>query len=76
MLSLFACGGAAEGVSIRGMKYNAECISLLPDYPLGTSNAFTAEAGEIVVETGALAVVWEHEASDFRQMTFMPADGI
>ena len=58
------------------MKYNAECISLLPDYPLGTSNAFTAEAGEIVVETGALAVVWEHEASDFRQMTFMPADGI
>ena len=46
MLSLFACGGAAEGVSIRGMKYNAECISLLPDYPLGTSNAFTAEAGE------------------------------
>ena len=49
---------------------------LLPDYPLGTSNAFTAEAEKSFVETGALAVVWEHEASDFRQMTFMPADGI
>ncbi len=76
VLSVFACGGAAEGVSIRGMKYNVERVSLSPDYPLGTSNEFTGASGEIEVETGTLAVVWEHETSDFRQMTFEPADGV
>ena len=56
-VSVFAFGNFCEGVSIRGLKYEAQNISLAPDRPLGVSNSFTYSGeGEISVENGALLV--------------------
>lgn len=57
-VSVFAFGERAEGVSIRGLKYEAEEITLLPEIPLGVSNSFLASGeGEIEVKKGALLVI-------------------
>lgn len=57
-LSLFAFGGDARGVSVKGAKYTAEGITLAADYPLGVSNFFMGETVEITVEEGFLLVFW------------------
>ena len=58
-LSVFAIGGAARGVSIKGAKYEAESIELSPAFPLGVSNEFSDECARISVEDGALLVIAE-----------------
>ena len=68
MLSVFAQGGAALGVSIRGLKYPLEDGTLMPDYPLGTSNEFCGEDAQVEVRDGALLLVWESTQSDFSLM--------
>lgn len=70
MLSVFAFGGAARGVGIRGLKYTVEDVQLSPDYPLGVSNEFIGAAASVSVKAGALALVWEHEDADFEKITF------
>lgn len=56
-VSAFAFGGIAEGVDIRGLKYEAKNVTLYPDRPLGVSNSFLSSGeGEISVERGALLV--------------------
>ena len=56
-VSVFALGGNAEGVTVKGAKYKAENITLTPDFPLGVSNSFTAEYVEIEVLSGALLIM-------------------
>ena len=57
-VSVFAFGGECQGVSIRGLKYEAESISLAPSRPLGVSNLFLSSGkGEIEVREGALLTV-------------------
>lgn len=57
-VSVFAFGERAEGVSIRGLKYEAEEITLLPEIPLGVSNSFLSSCeGEIEVKKGALLII-------------------
>lgn len=57
-VSVFAFGSLAEGVSIKGLKYEAENITLEPHSALGVSNSFLASGkGEISVENGALLVI-------------------
>ena len=57
-VSIFAFGERAEGVSIRGLKYEAENITLDLSIPLGVSNSFLESGeGEITVENGAALVV-------------------
>ena len=56
-LSVFAAGGAAAGVSLRGLKYPLTDAVLSPDIPLGTSNEFTAETASITCKTGCLYVM-------------------
>ena len=58
-LSVFAFGGEATGVSLRGLEYCAEDISLSPLFPLGVSNRFTSEPAEIAVRDGRLLVMVE-----------------
>lgn len=70
MLSVFAQGGNAEGVTIRNLKYNVEDALLSPGYALGVSNEFVGEEAEIAVKDGALLVIWEDETSDFRKIHF------
>lgn len=58
-LSVFAVGGIAEGVTLRGLSYPLDDVTLRPDVPLGLSNAFTAPEAEIVVRRGTLLVMKE-----------------
>lgn len=62
-LSLFPFDGAAKGVTLRGLCYTAEDITLTPDYPLAVSNAFTSQDAFLQVRAGALLLVIE-EAVD------------
>ena len=59
-LSVFAFGSDAYGVSICGLKYAAENITLSAAYPLGVSNSFVENKhASISVENGALLIMQE-----------------
>ena len=57
--SVFAIGGDAHGVSIKGAKYEAESVDLSPSFPLGVSNEFIDTDARISVRDGALLVIAE-----------------
>ena len=58
-ISVFAQGGDAEGVTIRGLYYSLERGNLSCGFPLGVSNRFTGEEAEISVEKGSLLIIWD-----------------
>ena len=58
-ISVFAFGGAAEGVAIRGLYYGLEKGTLTPAFPLGVSNHFIGEEAEVSVEKGRLLIVYD-----------------
>lgn len=58
-ISVFCCGDTATGVSIQGLNYTAENISLTGEMPLGVSNAFIGKKATISVKKGALLIWWE-----------------
>jgi len=60
-VSVFAVGGEAKGVSLSGLLYPLNGVSLSPSFPLGVSNAFTGEEARIAVEDGELLLVWNEE---------------
>lgn len=60
-ISLFAFGGKAEGVSIRGLYYEADDISLTVDFPLGVSNKFIGEDAFVTVSDGSLLCIKSNE---------------
>lgn len=55
--SVFAIGGEARGVSIKGAKYEAENVTLSPAFPLGVSNEFTDTDAHISIIDGVLLVI-------------------
>jgi len=57
-VSVFAHGGRAEGVSIRGLKYPLCGAVLRDDFPLGVSNELIGESAEVRVGKGTLAVIY------------------
>lgn len=57
--SAFAFGGEARGVSIRGLEYEAENITLTPEFPLAVSNRFLDRDGYIEVKDGTLILMVE-----------------
>ncbi len=70
MLSLFAQNGAAEGVTIKGLKYCVEEAVIFPAYPIGVSNEFIGQTAEVSVRKGTLLAIWESSASNFDWMQF------
>ena len=58
-VSIFAFGGAAFGVSIKGLKYEADNITLSPSYALGVSNSFVGKEVQISVKDGTLLIFRE-----------------
>lgn len=58
--SVFAFGGAAEGVCIKGAEYLLENAELLPNYPVGVSNRFVGEDVCVSVKNGCLLIEWNN----------------
>lgn len=58
-VSVFALGGTAEGVCLRGLKYPLEGATLTSDVPLGVSNEFLGVEASVTVERGALLITWQ-----------------
>jgi len=57
--SAFAFSGIAEGVTLRGLEYEAESISLSPEFPLAVSNRFIGNEAFVEVTDGELIVMVE-----------------
>ena len=57
--SAFAFGGDAHGVTIRGLEYEAESITLTPEFPLAVSNRFSDTNGYVEVKNGTLIIMIE-----------------
>ena len=58
-VSVFAFGGEACGVSVRGLYYTLEGGTLTPDFPLGVSNHTVGKEAEIEVLDGTLLIIEE-----------------
>lgn len=58
-ISLFSMGDRADGVTVKGVKYETEGITLSGSFPLGVSNEFTGRAAQVKVEKGTLLLIWE-----------------
>ncbi len=59
MLSVFASGDKAKGVTIEGLKYQMTDGELNNTYPLGVSNEFVGQDGLIKVKDGKLLIIFE-----------------
>lgn len=58
ILSVFAVGGPAEGVTLSGVKYSLDRAKLTPEIPLGVSNEFLGVPAAVAVERGTLLIMW------------------
>lgn len=56
IVSVFALGERADGVTIEGLKYTVNGASLTCDFPLGVSNAFIGQAARVAVAHGTLLI--------------------
>lgn len=64
-ISIFAHGKIADNVSIKGLKYCVDNISLSPFVTLGVSNEFIGDRAEVSVENGTLLIIWCQSSNDF-----------
>ena len=60
-ISVFALGGTAQGITIKGLSYELEKTSLPCTSHLGVSNAFIGKEAQISVQDGALLIVYQIE---------------
>ncbi|MDE7266022.1 MAG: thiamine diphosphokinase [Lachnospiraceae bacterium] len=60
-VSVFSHSDKAEGVFLKGLKYELENAVLSNTYPLGVSNEFIGEESSISVGNGTLVVVFPKE---------------
>ena len=58
-VSVFAFGGKAAGVTLKGFEYNLNNDTMDSFVPLGVSNAFKNDKTEISVKNGTLIIMWE-----------------
>lgn len=56
-VSLLPFGGAVYGLTLRGMKYPLDGITLTPDITLGISNEISGDVAEISFTEGRLLVI-------------------
>lgn len=64
-LGVFAQGNDAYNVTISGLKYAADNITIKSDTPIGVSNEFIGDRAVISVKNGSILVVWDEKLSDF-----------
>jgi thiamine pyrophosphokinase len=58
VISVFAIGGPAEGVCLRGLRYGLENAQMTGEFPIGVSNEFIGEEAYIKVVRGTLLLVY------------------
>ena len=58
-ISVFALGGTAHGVSIKGLDYEVENFTLHCTDHIGVSNAFIGKPSRLSVADGDLLIVWQ-----------------
>lgn len=58
LCSVFSLSDVSVGVTIRGLKYELDSVTLTNTFPLGVSNEFTGKKSYIHVDKGTLAVYW------------------
>ena len=63
-LSVFAHTTKAEGVNLKGLKYELNDAVLTHTFPLGTSNEFIDRESAVSVREGTLVVVFPREVQD------------
>ncbi len=63
-LSVFAANGEAEGVFIRGTKYELENGTLSGSFPLGASNEWAADGARVTTRRGAALVIMSKTEED------------
>lgn len=54
ILSVFAFGGDAKGVTEQGVKYEIQDVTIKMEFPIGTSNEFIGQESMIEVKDGML----------------------
>lgn len=57
-LSVFAYGGIAEGISIKGAVYETDNLTLTPFFSLGVSNKFKESTVTVGVKNGCVLIKW------------------
>lgn len=60
-VSLFALGGDARGVTLRGLYYPLEDGVLESSVPLGVSNHFTGQPASVRVTSGSLLILYDRK---------------
>lgn len=58
IISVFAYGGTATGVTEENLAYPLDRATVTTDFPIGVSNEFTAQPARVTVEEGCLLVIW------------------
>lgn len=61
LCSVFSLSDISVGVSIQGLKYELDRVTLTNGFPLGVSNEFLGKKSFIHVEKGTLAVYWNSQ---------------
>jgi thiamine pyrophosphokinase len=61
IVSVFCLGEPAQGVTIRGLKYELENGILESGFPLGVSNHFVGKEATVSVESGTLILMYDVE---------------
>ena len=61
ILSVFCMGADAEGVTVRGTKYELENGTLTAGFPLGISNHFVGKEASVRVERGSVLLLWDRK---------------
>ena len=63
-VSVFAHSERAEGVWLKGLKYELQDAVLSNDYPLGVSNEFAGKKSSVFVRKGTLILVFPRKAKE------------
>lgn len=62
---VFAHNTSANGVTIKGAKYNLQNSTITPEYPVGVSNEFIGTEASVSVTDGQLLLIWYENQKEF-----------